>query len=272
MHGTARRRPWHDPAHPFEETWAEVDGRPLRVLALGTATALPELVLLPGLGAPLYLGPWVEEMAAWTRVSVLDLPGWHGGRAVSSAPTVTGAADAAARWLVAAGLGPVVVAGHSTGAQSALRVAHLVPDRVQGLVLAGPVLDPAARRLSRLLPRFAITLVRESLPEVPAVLPGYLRSGGLPWLRLVRSCLQERPEERMAGLSMPLLVLTGERDRFAPPAWSARLARAGNGQYLTLPGPHNACFVHPAESAVAVRQAVERWTRRRSRDRSDADA
>src|SRR3954469_14362278 len=137
----------------LEESWVEVDGRPVRSFSGGRQTGLPEIVLVPGMGAAGYLYPRMRQASTWTRTTVLDLPGWRGGPGRSSASTVAALAVAAAHWLEGPGRQLVVLAGHSSGAQSAVRTALVVPDRLVGLVLAGPTLDPRARHLPVLLSR-----------------------------------------------------------------------------------------------------------------------
>lgn len=237
-----------------------VDGRRLRQFVMGTATALPELVMVPGLGAPGYLAPWVRHSASWTRVTVLDLPGWRWGRATACRPTVAGIGAAVARWLVEQDHRGVVLLGHSTGAQAALRTALLVPDRLVGVVLAGPTFDPGSRSLAGLLRRGAGTVVHERPGEVPAVLPSYLHSGGYGVLRMLRDGLRDRPEGRIGQLEVPVLTVTGERDGFAPPAWAHHLATLAAGRHAVLPGAHNACFPFPAQADAALREAVRAWT------------
>jgi pimeloyl-ACP methyl ester carboxylesterase len=248
------------------EAWAEVDGRQVRSFSIGQLRDLPEVVLIPGLGAPGYLYPWMRQLGRWTRATVLDLPGWRRGRGRSSPSTVAAVGAAAARWLEVSGRREVVLAGHSSGAQSALRTALAVPDRLLGVVLAGPTLDPAARHPAVLLVRFLDTILREKLPELPAVLPWYLSSGGLPWLRLVGSVLTDRPEDLLPAIRPPVLVLTGDRDRFAPPSWAERLATMSSAPCFLLPGPHNACFTSPEAADAAVHQAVLGWARTRPAD------
>ena len=247
-------------APDLETAWTDVDGRPVRSLSTGRRRDLPEVVLIPGLGAPGYLYPWMAELGRWTRATVLDLPGWRRGRARSCASTVPAVGLAAARWLEVTDRREVVLAGHSSGAQSALRTVAAVRDRLTGLVLAGPTLDPAARRPAALARRFVATVAREKLPELPAVLPWYLASGGPPWLRLAGSAVRDRPEDLAPGVGLPVLVLTGERDRFAPPPWAERLAGLTGGSCVLLPGPHNACFTSPGAADAALHQAVLAWT------------
>jgi pimeloyl-ACP methyl ester carboxylesterase len=145
----------------------------------------------------------VDNLAQWTPGSVLDLPGWHGGRARSSPPTVRGVAQTAARWLEVTDRRAVVLVGHSTAAQSAIQAALLVAGRLSGLVLAGPTLCPQARHPLTLAARFVQTVSAEVAAELPAVLPAYLRSGGLPWVRLVLSSIHDPPEQTVATLSTP---------------------------------------------------------------------
>ena len=40
--------------------------------------------MLPVLRAPGDLVPWVRRMATWTRVTILDLPGWQLGWAAAA--------------------------------------------------------------------------------------------------------------------------------------------------------------------------------------------
>ncbi|MVA76624.1 alpha/beta fold hydrolase [Auraticoccus sp. F435] len=248
-----------EPDHGLSQTWTEVDGRPVRSLSTGTVRELPEVVLLPGLGAPFYLLPWVRELARWTRVTVLDLPGFTGGRAASSPSTVEGVAGVAARWLEETGRSGVVLAGHSSGAQSALRTAVLVPARISGVVLGGPTVEPRARRPLRLLVRLVRTLSGEVLPELRAVAPSYLGSGGLALLRLIWSTLRDRPEDVAPRVAHPVLVVTGEADRLASPEWSQHLAALAGGRCVPVPGAHNACFTFPRELDAVVHRTVQAW-------------
>ena len=253
-------RGWlREPGSGLAESWTTVDGRSVRSLHAGSLTEYPEVVILPGLGAPFYVAPWAEQIAGWTRVVVLDLPGWRGGRARSSPPSVAGLAKAAAGWLTETGRQGVVLAGHSSGAQSALRAARLVPERLRGVVLAGPTLAPGARRALPPLRRVVATLAREELPELSAVIPSYLRSGGLDLMRLIRSIMRDQPEDATGDLVRPVLVMIGERDRVAPPSWAQHLAHLSDAPYLDLPGAHNTCFTFPRNTNAALQQTITKW-------------
>jgi pimeloyl-ACP methyl ester carboxylesterase len=240
------------------EAWTRAGDRLVRALSTGEPDGLPEIVILPGLGAPSYVEPWARELGRWTRATVLDLPGWRWGRGTASPSTVPGVATGAAGWLAATGRRDVVLIGHSSGSQSAIRTALAVPDRLAGLVLAGPTLEPAARSWRSAMVRLVRAIVHEKLTEIPAVLPEHLL-GGFGWFRLVRSVIRDRPEDVAGELDLPVLVVTGTRDRFAPPDWAEQLAELCAGRYETLPGAHNTCFTFPVAAGAAVRRSVVGW-------------
>jgi pimeloyl-ACP methyl ester carboxylesterase len=76
---------------------------------------------------------------------VIDLPGFglsdEPGRVLNVAEHAGHLAD----WLEATGLPPVVLLGNSLGCRVAVDLAVRHPDRVRGLILVGPTIDPAAR-------------------------------------------------------------------------------------------------------------------------------
>jgi pimeloyl-ACP methyl ester carboxylesterase len=256
--GEARRerRALRRAPYGLAENTTSVDGTPVQVLTAGRLQGPPELVFVPGLGAPGYLAPWARESATWTRATLLDLPGWRAGRPQSCAATLPGVASATADWLQATDRHHVILLGHSTGAQAVLRTALQVPDRVTGVVLAGPTFDPAVRTMSALVRRAAPTILHERPAELLAAGPSYLQSGGLPLLRFLLSALPDRPEDLVPRLTAPVLVITGEHDGFAPPSWARHLAALASAPCVVVPGAHNAPFPHPREADAAVREFI----------------
>jgi pimeloyl-ACP methyl ester carboxylesterase len=252
--------PRHDP-YGLRVEWTVVAGRPVRSLSAGARTWSPEVVLIPGLGAPGYLVPWARRSARWTRTTLLDLPGWRRGRARGCLPTLAEAALTTARWLARTDRRDVVLVGHSTGAQVALLAARLATGRVVGLGLAGPTFDPAARSWPVAFRRALAIVGREPAGAAEVAVPSYLRSGGLPLLRFVRTALDDRPEDHVGDLQVPLLVLTGRRDPFCPLPWAADLAGAGGTSCHVLEGGHMAQYSDPGSADELLHLAVRTWTR-----------
>ena len=214
------------------------------------------VVLLP----PLLVPRSVHDHAARTlaaaglHVLVLD-PLGHGGSDRPADPlsySVTAFAEQVVALLDSVGAGRAVIGGSSLGANVALEVAVLAPERVAGLLLDGPVLDNAlTAQLAVLGPamyaaRFAplpLSLLRLASRPVPSrLLPA--------WLRLARETLDQRPgtvaavihgvlfgrlaptpAEREA-ITARTLVLSRPRDPFHPAGDAEQLAREIPGAVL----------------------------------------
>jgi hypothetical protein len=70
-------------ARLHEESWRVAAGRPVRALISGERVAgMLEVVLVPGLGAVATMLDLLHACGAWTRASLLDLPGF--GSAVTA--------------------------------------------------------------------------------------------------------------------------------------------------------------------------------------------
>ncbi|MER6735098.1 alpha/beta fold hydrolase [Streptomyces puniciscabiei] len=76
---------------------------------------------------------------AWT----VDLPGFGAGPGPRHPLGLRALADAPVEWLAAVGLDHVVLLGGSFGCQVAVDAAVRHPERIAGLVLVGPTVDPA---------------------------------------------------------------------------------------------------------------------------------
>jgi pimeloyl-ACP methyl ester carboxylesterase len=255
---TAPRR---DP-YGMDVQWVEVDGQPVRSLSIDAVAAGNrdrEVVFVAGLGAPGYLVPWARCASRWAQTALLDLPGWHRGRARSCPPTLTAVAQATAGWLEVTDRREVILVGHSTGAQAVLRAAHQAHRRVAGMVLAGPSFEPAARSWPALArPALALPL-REPAGAAQVAAPSYARSGGLQLARFIGSALHDAPEQRLRDLQVPVLVLAAARDPFCPPTWARHLAAIADAPCHILGGAHMAFYSHPDVADHLVRHAAHGW-------------
>jgi pimeloyl-ACP methyl ester carboxylesterase len=218
--------------------------------------AVPELVVVPGLGALGYLLPTVRACSAWTRVHLLDVPGFGHPRTARSPAGLADVADLVARWLEATRPRRVALLGHSTGAQAALRAALAVGEPPDAVVLAGPTFPPEARRWRPLLTRVARTLSHESFGEIRATFPDHLRARRRV-LTFLRTSMSDAPEHRVGDLSCPVIIMRGEHDALADARWAARLAADARWPTtVTVPGAHNFMFTHPLAAADALRDTI----------------
>lgn len=105
----------------------------------------PHVVLVPGLGAPTYLRSLADALSLrGARCSLLDIPGFGRRGPLVCEPTITGIGRAVAARLVDLDDERVVLFGHSTGGQAALRASVEAERRrpLAALVLAGTTVAP----------------------------------------------------------------------------------------------------------------------------------
>src|SRR4051794_41914923 len=96
-----------------DDVWTTAAGRPVRSLVSGSVRpGVPEVVLVPGLGAPGYLLRLLHACGGWTRCRLLDLPGFGSPR-TADCPAELDALVPVAAASLDGGAGPVLVAGHS---------------------------------------------------------------------------------------------------------------------------------------------------------------
>lgn len=232
------------------------------VKAVEVAPAGPPLgtvVVLPGLGLPRYTHRMAESLAnSGMRCVVLDLLAWRRPR-LRVPPRIGPMGEAGAQWVRGADIaGPLVLLGHSTGAQAALGAAlRLQHDRSDlSLVLAGLTFQPEHRSWPRLL-RGAATAYRKDTPAELVVAKNVARVRG-DLVSIIGSGLRDRPDERVRELLVPLVLTAGEADTFATEDWMGRVAAASGGpaRVRVLPGSHNNLFTHPDEVAAVVTSAA----------------
>jgi pimeloyl-ACP methyl ester carboxylesterase len=225
----------------------------VRSLVAGASVLpLPPVVIVPGLGAVGYMLDLLHACGAWTETTLLDLPGF-GNRVTSDcAADLENLTPVTVGCLGADADPPVVLVGHSTGAQLALRAAAAVPDRVAALVLIGLTFDPPVReRWPRLIPRLR-TYLHERPRELVVTVPDFVR-GGRRVAQLLGSALRDRPEEYLPKVTAPVLVLRGRRDTLCPLPWVRQLMDGrADGEVRTLPGSHNVPYTHPGAVALQI--------------------
>lgn len=264
---------WHRPRRPaiapheLHLPWFHVDGPAGRPDA-------PTFLLVHGVGlSHRSFSRLARVLAEQGTVLAPDLPGHGRAPGVGRRATIEELAGAVGDGLAArlggsgvgpgsgVGSGPVVVLGHSLGAEVATEVARQRPELVQGLVLVGPVVDPEAATAVRQ----GLRLLRDMAVERPLtstmVAREYRHCGPLTYGAGVRSMLRYDTAAGLTGLAVPLLVLRGEGDPIAPARWTGQLRdRVDDGTAAEVPGAvHNLVHSHSAD----VGRAVLAFTRER---------
>jgi 2-hydroxy-6-oxonona-2,4-dienedioate hydrolase len=234
-----------------------VDGLPVhvRVGLPPVPAAGPPVVLVHGFViSSRYMVPTAVRLARRHRVYAPDMPGfgWSGHpREVLDMP---GLADAVVRTLDALQIERAILLGNSLGCQVIAHAAARHPERVAGVVLVGPTIDPTDRRLPAQILKLLIDAPRERwrlwlLHLVDYILAGPRRILGTAW-----HLWRDRIERVLPRVDVPALVVHGTRDPLVTPRW-VRLATAllPQGRRLELEGaPHAANYSTPDQLAGAV--------------------
>jgi pimeloyl-ACP methyl ester carboxylesterase len=230
----------------FQSRWRTVRGVATHDRAsLHDSSGAPRLVLLHGLAVShRYLMPVAARLAEHHPVHVVDLPGFGLSGEPGRVLDVAEHADHVAAWLDAAGLAPVVVLGNSFGCQVAVDLAVRHPDRVHGLVLVGPTVDPAARAASRQILRWLRDTVREDPLQLP-ILARDVRDAGLRRVAgTLAHAVRDPVERKLPLVEVPTLVTRGAREPIVPLAWAQAATRLlPRGELAIVPAsPHNANY------------------------------
>jgi pimeloyl-ACP methyl ester carboxylesterase len=241
------------------ESHCDTSAGRMRSRAVGTRRlGVPEVVVVQGMAVADYLMPAVAELGGWTRAHLVELPGYAGSGEPTRRLDVPGYGAAMAEWLDRGALGPVVLAGHSSGTQVAARAGLRAGggrSPVRGVVLASPTVAPIARPLPRMLLRWRLDGRREPPELTGSHLREWRRAGLRGLAHLVRVHLRDRIEDAVPALDVPVLVLRGTQDRLTTSGWARGLAASAvAGHYRELPGAHTFVWAHPVAWSEPIRR------------------
>lgn len=148
--------------------------------------------------------------------------------------------------------GRFVFVGHSASCPVVVEAARRTTD-VVGLGLVGPVTDPRARTWPRMLSQWLRTATHEQLWEAGPLAPQYRRTGLATMVRGMNAVRQYRTDRALKGLSVPVHIIRGERDRIATQAWCNELAGIALSRVTSVDGAaHMVPLTHPRVVAAAA--------------------
>jgi len=255
--GTRRRTPKR-PASSLAERWTTVDGVDVFYRESVAPPDAPVMMHVHGFGlSGRYLLPTAERLQDDFHTLVPDLPGF--GRSGKS-PTgldIPDLAHAAVRFLDDRGIERATLVGNSMGCPVILEFAHHYPDRIDRTVLVSPAGGAYNRPLRRAVGQLSRDGGREPTSMVGVAVPDYLRFGVPSTVRMFRALTQYPSLQRLLELSIPTLVVIGDRDPLMPHASRVQeVANATDNHVLVVQiegAAHAINFSHSGELAHLIR-------------------
>ncbi len=259
-----------------------IDSEPRLALTVTPQAAGPLCLFLHGIGGA--RGNWLPQLAAAgsvMRAAALDLRGYGGSALGRHQSTVDDYCDDILRVMEKLGADRLVLVGLSYGSWIATSFAMRYPEKLVGLVLsggctgmseAGPE-EREAFRVSREVPLNAGQTPADFAPAVVKVLAGpnaseAVRAELLASMAAIPAATYRdalvcftNPRERFdfSRLNMPVLMMTGEHDRLAPPSEIRGVAerilaqaKRPDVRYETIAGAGHVCNVEQPEAYSRV--------------------
>ncbi|MFC5833977.1 alpha/beta fold hydrolase [Nonomuraea insulae] len=169
--------------------------------------------------------PLIEVLGERHDAWAIDLPGYGASGKPERPLTLPALADMVAAWVEAAGLERPCLLGASFGCQVVVDAAVRHPQAAASLVLAGPTVDPHGRSLWRLAGQWLRNSRGESPHMTPLNIADYRDAGLRGVLAAFGESIRDRVEDKLPLVTVPALVLRGDRDRMVPQPWAEEVAR-----------------------------------------------
>ncbi len=202
--------------------WVKVNGLSMhaRISVDQVPDDAPVVVLVHGLSVSSgYMVPTARYLAPHYRVYVPDLPGFGKSAKPPHILNIAELADALATWMQDMGLKSATLVGNSLGCQIIVDFALRYPAYIERAVLVGPTMDPQARSLRQAALRLLQDTFCEPLYYIPVLLREYLAAGIVRTIRTLQYAFQDKIEEHLPHVHMPILVVRGSRDPIVPQEW-----------------------------------------------------
>lgn len=243
----------------LRDAWVDVDGRRLfyRTNAEPPPPAdAPTLIHIHGFAiSGSYLMPTAWRLAPEFRSYVPDLPGFGRSERPPHPYDIPELADALARFMDAVGVERATLLGNSLGCPIIGEFLDHFPERVERVIFVSPAGGRYNQPLRKGISQLVIDSLREPLGMSKFVVRDYIGYGPVATFNLIKSMLAYPTTERIAELTIPILVVLGSRDPFVSERWvKRRAAGLPHVTAVTIEGAaHAVNFSHPEQLANVVR-------------------
>lgn len=220
----------------------------------------PSVLLVHGLGVS---GDYYEKLAGalegFCDVYVIDLPGYGTTPKPKKPLNISDLANIISAYVNELNLEGCVIIGQSMGTQIAAHALVQNPALYGGAIMVAPTANRDERTLWLQGVRLLQDTFRETFADNLVVFKNYARMRPLRFLKTARFMVNDRPEEVIARVQVPLLFVYGSKDVIAPKKWVEYLAgTAVNGRVREMRGmPHLMHSKDPHGLAVLVKEFLD---------------
>ncbi|MFZ0531240.1 MAG: alpha/beta hydrolase [Propionicimonas sp.] len=208
-----------------------------------------------------YLLPTAERLQSEFHTFVPDLPGFGRSGKRRDMLDVPDLAHAAARFLDDRGIEKVSLVGNSMGCPVIVEFAHAYPERLERAVLVSPAGGVFNQPLRRAVGQLARDGGREPRKMIAVSTPDYLRFGVSSTFRMFRALTEYPALDRLLDLTLPTLVVIGDRDPLMPGAERVKEVAVLTDNHVLLVklegAAHAINFSHSGELAHLIRLFME---------------
>lgn len=247
------------PVRPLRPGWLIVDDLPLyHRFDIDAGPQTSALVHVHGFGiSGTYLEPTAALLAARHRTYVPDLPGMGRSHRPERPPEIADLARSLVSYCDAVDVERATFIGNSLGCPILLEVAASFPERIERVVLVSPAGGPNNQPMPRAIKQMAFDAPREPIGLLPIAVRDYLNFGLVRGWSLFKAMTRYPSLERLGGLTVPTLVIAGERD----PLVRIDRAHVFDGlphvQIVRVSGAHALNFSHPALIAHLIQAHID---------------
>ena len=206
-----------------------------------------------------YMLPTAHLLAPEYCLHAPDLPGFGKSEKPAHVLNVSELTDALAGYMRIVGVERAVMIANSLGCQIVVDIALRYPELLDRAVLIGPTIDPRGRTVLQQFWRLLRDSLYERPPQQLVVLTDYLKAGPRRTLRTLRYAFEDRVEEKLPRVRVPVLVVRGARDTIVPQPWAEEFTRLlPAGRLVVIPNAaHTVNYSAPAKLMCAMQPFLE---------------
>jgi pimeloyl-ACP methyl ester carboxylesterase len=238
--------------------WTEIDGLEVFYRESPSPPDAPAMMHVHGFGlSGRYLLPTAQALSDEFHTLVPDLPGFGRSAKAGALLDVPDLAHAAVRFLDSMGIERATLVGNSMGCPVICEFAYRYPERIDRAILVSPAGGLYNQPLRRAMAQLSKDGPREPRKMVTVATPDYLRFGVPSTIKMFKALTQYPTLERLLALSIPTLVVLGDRDPLLPgPERVKEVAAQTDNHVLVVRiegAAHAINFSHPGELSNIIR-------------------